>query len=443
MSQADQGISADNLVDAPLKRKRGRPRKYPKLSYDENILISKNRGKKHLEAIPISPGSGVNGNQSQPAIQIQNISDGMLGQVVSGVIEAVFEAGYLLCVRVGNSGITLRGVVFKPGHYVPVSAENDVAPDIQMIRRNMVPFATGNQSPGNNPLSNNGEVPSHESSGATLGFKYSPPHSNWDAPKEKSVSSILAQITPSGSSRGNVVPVVQLPAKLTNGPLGPSETFTLQTADIESSKGKEVLIGSFTSNESAPNDVTVGIESFSFQPQTSQQVVLQDNVSVENASHNKSLVMEVHDSEGKSMALPSTPFESLVTEVIKRIQAPTLSAEMQTENNKPTVTISAKEFEVSSEVEANLLADGALMIEPLKAVQPLHESSEHIPKALDDESRTGKMTELLQVLQENMMQTPDPWGDVHDPCLMLKSEEPGESRREIGDEEEAGNQKQM
>ena len=41
------------------------------------------------------------------------------------------------------------------------------------------------------------------------------------------------------------------------------------------------------------------------------------------------------------------------------------------------------------------------------------------------------------------MQTPDPWGDVHDPGLMLKSEEPGESRREIGDEEEAGSQKQM
>lgn len=436
MSQADQGISADNLVDVPLKRKRGRPRKYPKLSYDDNILIAKNRGKKHLDAIPISPCSGVNGDQSHPAIQIQNIADGMLGQVVSGVIEAVFEAGYLLCVRVGNSGITLRGVVFKPGHYVPVSAENDVAPDVQMIKRSTV--ATEKQTHGSNPRSKNGEVPSHESSGAKLGFKYTPPHSSQDVLRD--ISSIFAQISPSGSSRGTVVPVVLQPVKLTNGPSVDTESFTIQTADIESSKGKQVLVGTFTSTESAPTNVTVGIESFPFQPQTSQRV-LQDDVSVENSSHNQSLVVEVHDSESKSMTLPSTPFESLVTEVIKRIQAPSLSAEMQTENNKPTCKISAKECEDNSEVEANIV-DGPLMIEPLKAVQPLDDCSVSTPKALNDESRTGKMTELLQVLQENMMQTPEPWPGMQSSGLMLNSDEPGESKTEIGDEE-ACNEKQI
>ncbi|KAE8650136.1 uncharacterized protein LOC101213958 isoform X1 [Cucumis sativus] len=438
MSQADQGISADNLVDVPLKRKRGRPRKYPKLNYDENILIAKNRGKKHLEAIPISPGSGVNGNQSLPTIQIQNVADGMLGQVVSGVIEAVFEAGYLLCVRVGNSGITLRGVVFKPGHYVPVSAENDVAPDVQMIRRNAIPLATGNQAPEDTPQSKNGEIPLHESSGLKLGFKYTTPHSSQDALKDNSISSIFAQITPSGSLRGNVVPVVLEPAKLTNGPSVPTETLTIQTVDIESAKGKEVLVGTSTLSESAPTSVTVGIENF--QPQTTQQVLI-DDVQVENSSHNQSLVVEVHDSEGKSMALPSTPFESLVTEVIKRIQTPSLTAETQTEDNKPSVTISAKECQDGSEVEANIIADGALMIEPLKAVQPLHESSEPIPKALDDESKTGKITELLQVLQENMIQTPEPWAEAQNPGFMLKSDEP-ESKKEIGDEN-SGSQKQI
>lgn len=147
-------------------------------------------------------------------------------------------------------------------------------------------------------------------------------------------------------------------------------------------------------SESAPTSVTVGIENF--QPQTTQQVLIND-VQVENSSHNQSLVVEVHDSEGKLMALPSTPFESLVTEVIKRIQTPSLTAETQSEDNKPSVTISAKECQDGLEVEANIAADGALMIEPLKAVQPLNESSEPIPKALDDESKTGKITELLQV----------------------------------------------
>ncbi|XP_022150997.1 uncharacterized protein LOC111019016 isoform X2 [Momordica charantia] len=434
MSQADQGISSDNLVDVPLKRKRGRPRKYPKLNYDESLLIAKNRGKKHLEAIPISPGSGVNGNQSHPTIPIQSPADGMLGQVVSGVIEAVFEAGYLLCVRVGNSGITLRGVVFKPGHYVPVSAENDVAPDVQMIRRNTVPFGTGNQT---HHRSKNGEVPSHDSSGAKLGFIHTPSHSNWDASKDKTISSIFAQITPSGSSRGNVIPVVLQPAKSTNGPSVANESFTIQTTEVESSKGKEVLVGTFTSNESAPTNVTIGIESFPFQPQTSQQV-LQDDASIENNSHNQSSVVEVHDSEAKSMTMPSTPFENLVTEVIKRIQAPSLSAEIQTENNKETEKLSAKECEDSSEVAANIV-DGPLMIEPLKAVQPLPDSPVSIPKALDDESRTGKMTELLQ---ENMMQNPEPWAEVPNPGLMLKSDEPEESKTEVGDEE-ASNQNQI
>lgn len=39
------------------------------------------------------------------------------------------------------------------------------------------------------------------------------------------------------------------------------------------------------------------------------------------------------------------------------------------------------------------------------------------------------------------MQTPDPWAEVPNPGLMLKSDEP-ESKTETGDEE-AGNQKQI
>jgi hypothetical protein len=60
----------------------------------------------------------------------------MVGQPISGVIEATFEAGFLLSVKVGNSDSMLRGVVFKPGHCDPVSVDNDVAPDVPMIRRN-------------------------------------------------------------------------------------------------------------------------------------------------------------------------------------------------------------------------------------------------------------------------------------------------------------------
>lgn len=55
---------------------------------------------------------------------------------------------------------------------------------------------------------------------------------------------------------------------------------------------------------------------------------------------------------------------------------------------------------------------------------------------------TNEVTYFDKVLQENMMQTPEPWPEVQNPGLMLKSDEPGESKTEIGDEE-AGNQKQI
>lgn len=53
-----------------------------------------------------------------------------------------------ICLRLGvtvHIHSTLRGVVYKPGSYVPV-AENDVAPDVPMIRRNEVPDIRGSSA---------------------------------------------------------------------------------------------------------------------------------------------------------------------------------------------------------------------------------------------------------------------------------------------------------
>ncbi|BAU02660.1 uncharacterized protein HKW66_Vig0121850 [Vigna angularis] len=59
----------------------------------------------------------------------------MVGKLVSGVIEGTFNAGYLLNVKVANTDAVLRGLVFVPGHFSPVSVENDVAPHVKMIKR--------------------------------------------------------------------------------------------------------------------------------------------------------------------------------------------------------------------------------------------------------------------------------------------------------------------
>jgi hypothetical protein len=53
-----------------------------------------------------------------------------VGQSVHGVLDGSFDAGYLLMVRVGDTDTVLRGVVFDPGMSVPISKENDIAPNV-------------------------------------------------------------------------------------------------------------------------------------------------------------------------------------------------------------------------------------------------------------------------------------------------------------------------
>ncbi|XP_022735555.1 uncharacterized protein LOC111288862 [Durio zibethinus] len=133
----DQENNPDASADVLLKCSRGRLRKHPKY----NLIQGKNPNLNHAGNTCIRPGfEGVNGNQPLQANSINDASNMMVGQDVYGVIEAAFDAGYLLTVRVGNSDATLRGVVFKPGHFVTVSAKNDVALDVQMMRRNEISF---------------------------------------------------------------------------------------------------------------------------------------------------------------------------------------------------------------------------------------------------------------------------------------------------------------
>uniref|UniRef100_A0A803M1Y7 Uncharacterized protein n=1 Tax=Chenopodium quinoa TaxID=63459 RepID=A0A803M1Y7_CHEQI len=48
--------------------------------------------------------------------------------------------GYFLSVRVGNSNVSLRGVVFKEECIVPVTPENDIAPNTKMHKRKDFPI---------------------------------------------------------------------------------------------------------------------------------------------------------------------------------------------------------------------------------------------------------------------------------------------------------------
>jgi hypothetical protein len=126
MDQKSQRTSSLSPADLPMKRKRGRPRK------DENLVL----GKK----IPVTPGSDSMRKNKESAGTSDDVNHDMVGQVVTGVIEGSFDAGYLLNVKVGDTNTQMRGVVFLPGLFTPITAANDVAPHAKMHTRKEIPI---------------------------------------------------------------------------------------------------------------------------------------------------------------------------------------------------------------------------------------------------------------------------------------------------------------
>lgn len=148
MNPPNQGTSSS--ADPPLKRKRGRPRK------DESLIQGENT--------PLMPGSESSDStrKSQQSVDTSGtvgsgaVGGGMVGQIVSGVIEGTFDAGYLLKVKLGDTDTYLRGLVFLPGRFTPITNANDVAPQAKMYKRIDMPIPVPNpptQLPGSVSLS--------------------------------------------------------------------------------------------------------------------------------------------------------------------------------------------------------------------------------------------------------------------------------------------------
>ncbi|CAN1251418.1 Protein METABOLIC NETWORK MODULATOR 1 [Linum perenne] len=217
------------------KRKRGRPRKHPKAdlyhegAYDvmTDQYMSRGYNSNQQENSGVQSG-GISG--SHPTQQNPVNDDIMLGQPVHGVIEAVFDAGYLLSVRVGNSDTNLKGVVFKPGRYIPVSAENDIAPGVQMIERNKFPI----------PREDNEHIRrrryrTREKKSSAHGTHAS----STLVSRGGQVLPLMPQTATSGMiPRGNVVPVILQPANVSNGE--PS-SVAMAPHLMAASKGKAVV----------------------------------------------------------------------------------------------------------------------------------------------------------------------------------------------------------
>lgn len=387
MDQPNQDSNSGVPAVGSVKRRRGRPRLDPSQKAQRMQNVVRN--------VRVPPGfAGVNGNQPREVEEIEHARDDMLGQAVSGVIEAAFDAGYLLTVRVGNSDITLRGVIFKPGRYVPLSSENDVAPNVQMVRRNEIPLPRQNHSQAHGNRHRNGNShPSNESQPANQLIRVAP-RAAMIASKGKQVPAVPIQAVSPLSARGKMVPVTLHPFNLSNGipPAAPAP-------HLVSSKGKQVpplaLQAPPLSNGPTP---------FNQVPHQNQNNHQASSTGVQNEGdplHN-SMSEVSHDTEAKSRSSPNVPFQTLLGEVIKR-KSRSQSADTHSENIEACGTMSAREsgFHVETGVP-NM--NEPLFVKPLQAVQPNpHGQSASAPKPMGSD-RTGKMTELLQVVQESMIE---------------------------------------
>ncbi|KAF8026218.1 hypothetical protein BT93_F2889 [Corymbia citriodora subsp. variegata] len=382
MNQASQGINSDASASAPLKRKRGRPRKYPMPDespiFAEHARALRDQNMNRGPNMHVPPAyKFVNGNQPRQVDATNGSNNVSIGQLVSGVIEAAFDGGYLLAVRVGDSDTTLRGVVFKPGRYVPVSAENDVAPNIQMIKRNEIPLQSENyiqmQVSGARSRERNGttSLVASASGSAVL--------------KGRQVAPGTAQPIRPVTVRGNVVPVVLPPLSTSaNGLPVPNQASSASIQDHMASTGKHM----------AP----VSVQTFSplNGPASNKEVPR----SVAHVQSETGIDSQHPGEPSREVENKSTgPFENLVTEVIKRIHEPSQVEDNQNESSKSgDKSGSTPEDEDSDD-------DQPLFIEPLQAVQPnINPHLGSMPSHLDS-SRTGKMTELLQ---ENAMKSEMP-----------------------------------
>lgn len=347
MSEAIQGNNSYALAGIPMKRKRGRPRKDKSLYRVASVRPRTHENLHRVENASGPPVASVfKGDRDD---KVEDTSGGLVGQAVSGVVESVFDAGYLLAVKIGNSNITLRGVVFKPGHYAPITAANDVAPRVQTIRRNEILLPTQNQSIIRHVDSlGNGSLPH-------------PLATNPVSRKDRYTSSVAAPSVPPVQVGSTVVPVLENAATAQDAHTAALKGKYVQTVTPPSTYDPDKLAPDFSQSQAMsgeiPKDANIKDGSF-------------DHGSLELQQNS-----EVKSMNSVSMSLPAEA----------EFQGGLQSSE-------------AQDFCNVSEQETSDMNE-PLFVEPLRTVHTnYHNQSPFVPN-LVGHNGIGRMTELLQVYQ--------------------------------------------
>lgn len=144
----NQGTITGLPAETPIKRKRGRPRKDDSHAPSRTPVPSiEGEGSGAVKSTATVPSKGKKKVSAEDVDNDDQNNDEMVGQVVTGILEYAFDAGYFLTVRTGDSNVCMRGVVFKEDCIVPVTPENDIAPNAKMHKRREFPIPAMNFSP--------------------------------------------------------------------------------------------------------------------------------------------------------------------------------------------------------------------------------------------------------------------------------------------------------
>ncbi|KAL8144199.1 hypothetical protein V2J09_017231 [Rumex salicifolius] len=286
MDLNNQGNGPDSSSNIVFKRKRGRPRKDQ--SQTPSGIYKGGHIQDHAGHVQFPPKfTMTDGNHSHQQNSPQQNDVTMVGQPVNGVIEATFEAGYFISIRIGNSESILRGVVLKPGHCLPPSFGKDLGPQIEMASGNAVPFSAGVHTP----------VQSSSTRGKCRAKPRKEPRLSQPSNGSSSGNDLIKLL----GDRGSLVPVVLKPANLSSG-LAPD------IAALPALSKPAHLAGS--------------------KPALVNQTVLKQMEKKDNGQEASKL-------QGSGVKLTDDIMGELASDIAKKVTVSSRSNEMQSENRQP------------------------------------------------------------------------------------------------------------
>ncbi|XP_043691776.1 uncharacterized protein LOC122642390 isoform X4 [Telopea speciosissima] len=313
MSQENQVTNSSPMENAPVKRKRGRPRK------DENLVC----GKPASTSPPV-----IDIVRRKRRRRVDEISDAMVGQAVSGVLEGSFEAGYMLTVKVGDTNTVLRGVVFEPGLSVPISVANDVAPHVKMFKRNEISLPTQVRGTNLQSEQNNERLVKVSVNEGVLASKVFSPVKL--VPRAPQLSPYQVQINPMAFSKGEVNDANNVP-KTAPHALQPEESKTKCSPSLPA-KG---LAGEASGDANHADQVSSQLAASQTENRIPTDVMQNDKSGLPTRDAPHALPQE----DSKAKRSPSLPAEGLASEASDddnhTVQVPSQPAASQIENRMP------------------------------------------------------------------------------------------------------------